>query len=144
MQLLGKAFQELLHCHELATLNLRNRREQFVLISRAEQERLVSTTSHNSYKGSFGKSDAFDFDFAVHNGTSSDLHVPMLPLARFQSHPRFQCSPTSELTGTHRQGAARRMLFLTPRGALPLRVRVDRPEPLRGGLPNPAGTILCA
>ena len=37
------------------------------------------------------------------------------------------CGLTSELTGTYRQGAARRMLPRTSRGALPVRVRVERP-----------------
>ncbi len=36
-------------------------------------------------------------------------------------------SLTSELTGAHRQGAARRMLPHSAHGALPVRVRVERP-----------------
>src|SRR4051812_41609788 len=37
------------------------------------------------------------------------------------------CGLTSELTGTQRHCAARRTLTSTPCGAMPLRVRVERP-----------------
>lgn len=40
---------------------------------------------------------------------------------------RHFCWLTLELTGTLRQGAARRMLPRTARGALPQRARVERP-----------------
>lgn len=39
----------------------------------------------------------------------------------------YEGSLTSELTGTHRPGAASRMLPRTACGALPVRVRVERP-----------------
>jgi hypothetical protein len=53
------------------------------------------------------------------------------------SHEANPCKLTSELTGTHRQGAARRMLPHSARGALAVRVRVE--QPVRAHAPRSTG-----
>ena len=70
--------QELLEAHELTSVYLGKRLNQFVFILSAEGEALVCTSRQDRDAAPLGKRNTLDYDTTFNDGSGDELHGRML------------------------------------------------------------------
>ena len=81
--------QQFIEAYVLATIDLGNRFEQFVLLFFGQREALVRSARDDRNDGTLLKRDAFDGNLAVNNGSSGNLHA-------IDGTPRFTMRRTKD------------------------------------------------